>query len=219
MTTATTTRPHVARHPVFARLWARAAPQLDAKGGAEYRRRLLAGLRGRVIDIGAGDGRNFAHYPDTVSEVVAVEPEAYLRDRAVDAARHAAVPVTVVDGLAEALPAPDDAFDAAVTALVLCSVTDQHIALAEIRRVLRPAGRLRWFEHVAAAGRAHRRLQHALDATVWPHVAGGCHTARDTLTAIRQAGLHIGEVEEFRFPDGRLPTPTSPHVLGDALAP
>lgn len=206
------------RHPVFARLWAPLSRQLDKQGAAEHRRRLLAGLQGRVVEIGAGNGRNFAHYPAAVREVIAVEPEPHLRRLAEEAAREAPVPITVVDGLAEGLPVDDGAVDAAVVSLVLCSVDDPSAALAEIRRVLRPGGRLRFLEHVAAQGAMHRRLQQVLDATVWPRVGGGCHAARDTVGAIAQAGLTVGDVDRFRFPDGRLPMPTSPHVVGEAVA-
>lgn len=207
------------RHPLFARLWGPISRQLDKQGAAEHRQRLLAGLQGRVIEIGAGNGRNFAHYPTSVSEVVAVEPEPYLRGRAEDAAGDAPVTVTVVDGVAERLPVEDAAVDAAVVSLVLCSVDDLPAALAEIRRVLRSGGQLRFLEHVVAHGGAHRRLQQVLDATIWPRVGGGCHAARDTVGAIEQAGLTVGDVDRFRFPDGPLPMPTSPHVLGEAVAP
>lgn len=216
MTASTDRQTH--RHPVFARMWGPLSRQLDKQGAAEHRQRLLAGLQGRVVEIGAGNGRNFAHYPTTVREVVAVEPEPHLRESAEEAARHAPVSVTVVDGIAERLPLDDDAADAAVASLVLCSVDDLPAALAEIRRVLRPGGRLRFLEHVVAHGRAHRRLQQGLDATIWPRLGGGCHAARDTVGAIEHAGLTVGDVDRFRFPDGRLPVPTSPHVLGEAVA-
>ena len=130
------TRP--VRHPIFARLYARVSPGVERKGAAEHRDELLAGVAGRVIEIGAGNGLNFAHYPASVTEVVAVEPEPYLRGRAQEAAESAPVPVTIVDGVADDLPADDGAFDAAVASLVLCSVPDQATALAEVRRVLRP---------------------------------------------------------------------------------
>src|SRR5437870_8771804 len=91
-----------------------------SKGGAEHRRELLAGASGQVIEIGAGTGLNFRHYPDTVTEVLAVEPEAYLRARAERAAQSAAVPVHVIAGTADALPAEDESFDVAVASLVLC---------------------------------------------------------------------------------------------------
>ncbi len=125
-------------HPVFARVYARLSVAMDRAGGAAHRHHLVAGLHGRVIEIGAGNGRNFAHYPPEVTEVLAVEPEPHLRAAAVLAARTAPVPVRVVDGVAEALPGGDGAFDAAVVALVLCTVPDQATALAEVARVLRP---------------------------------------------------------------------------------
>ena len=137
-------------HPVFARVYERLSVAMDRAGTAAFRRDLVAGLSGRVIEIGAGNGRMFAHYPPGVTEVVAVEPERRLRAAAERAASTAPVPVTVVDGLAEALPAGDGEFDAAVVALVLCTVPDQASALAEISRVLRPGGQVRFFEHVAA---------------------------------------------------------------------
>ena len=93
------------RHPVFARLYARASPGVERKGAAEHRAEMLAGIAGRVLELGAGNGLNFAHYPAAVAEVLAVEPEPYLRERATDAAAQAPVPITVVAGVADALPA------------------------------------------------------------------------------------------------------------------
>jgi ubiquinone/menaquinone biosynthesis C-methylase UbiE len=186
---------------------------------SEHRDRLLEGVEGRVIEVGAGNGLNFSHYPDAVSEVVAVEPEPYLRARAEEAAATAPVPVAVFDGVASQLPAEDGAFDVAVTSLVLCSVPDQHEALAEARRVLRPGGELRFYEHVAASSRPLHRFQRVLDRTIWPHVAGGCHTSRDTGAAIAAAGFEITHLERFRFPPGRLPDPVAPHVIGRAVVP
>jgi ubiquinone/menaquinone biosynthesis C-methylase UbiE len=195
-------------HPVFARVYQRLSVAMDRAGGAEHRHALVAGLRGRVIEVGAGNGRTFAHYPPEVTEVVAVEPEPRMRGAALAAARTAPVPVRVVDGLAQALPGGDGEFDAAVAALVLCTVPDQAVALAEIRRVLRPGGRLRFFEHVAAetAG-GLRRAQRLVDATVWPYLFAGCHTGRDTVSAITAAG--------FTGPG----SPAAPHVRGSATRP
>src|SRR2546423_12738353 len=102
------------RHPIFARLYTRLSRGAENSGGAEPRDENLAGLRGRVIEVGAGNGLNFGHYPPEVVEVVAVEPEPYLRERAGEAAAGAPVKVTVVDGDADALPARDGEFDAAV---------------------------------------------------------------------------------------------------------
>ena len=138
------------RHPIFARVFARAGPAMDAQGALEHRRALLAGLAGRVLEVGAGSGLNFAHYPPAVTELLAVEPEPYLRALAETAAQQAAIPIRVVDGTADTLPSPDAGMDAAVASLVLCSVPDQARALAELRRVLRPGGELRFFEHIQA---------------------------------------------------------------------
>jgi ubiquinone/menaquinone biosynthesis C-methylase UbiE len=202
------------RHPIFARLYARTSPGIDRKGAAGHRDEMLAGLAGRVIEVGAGNGMNFGHYPGTVTEVVAVEPEPYLREKAGSAAQSAPVTVSVVDGVADALPAEDGAFEAAVASLVLCSVPDQAAALAEIRRVLRPGGELRFYEHVVAGGRlgtVQRRLD---DWGVWPRLSGGCHGARDTATAIATAGFAIERCRTFPFAAG-LPV-TVPHIVGTA---
>jgi hypothetical protein len=109
-------------HPVVARLYERIAPSLDRAGSAAHRDELLAGLRGRVIEVGAGSGLCFAHYPDTVTEIVAVEPEPLPRRAAQSAAQSVDTAIAVVDGQAEQLPADYAAFDAAVVSLVLCSV-------------------------------------------------------------------------------------------------
>ena len=203
------------RHPIFARFYARISPAMDAQGATEHRRTLLAGLTGRVLEVGAGNGLNFAHYPPAVTEVLAVEPEPYLRALAQAAAQQAPIPIRVVDGSADALPAPDASMDAAVASLVLCSVPNQARALAELHRVLRPGGELRFFEHVQADTPGLARTQRLVDL-VWPTLVGGCHTNRDTVTAITAAGFTLNSSRRFRFPDGRLPSPAAPHVLGVA---
>jgi SAM-dependent methyltransferase len=204
------TRP---RHPIFARVYVRSSPSAERNGQADLRAEMLAGVSGRVIEVGAGNGLNFAHYPASVTEVVAVEPEPYLRHRAAEAAEDAPVPVTVLDGVADALPSPDGAFDVAVASLVLCSVPDQAVALAELRRVLRPGGELRFYEHVLATGRLGT-VQRRLDGWgVWPRLTGGCHGARDTAAAIVRAGFSIERCRRFPFAVGPVAVP---HILGTA---
>jgi ubiquinone/menaquinone biosynthesis C-methylase UbiE len=199
-------------HPVFARVYARVGHLMEAEIG-EHRRRLLAGLTGRVLEVGAGNGLNFPHYPATVTEVLAVEPEPYLRHLALDAARQAPVPIRVVDGTAEALPAPDRAVDAVVASLVLCIVADPDQALAEVRRVLRLGGRLRFHEHVRASDPRLARWQDRLERP-WEWLVGGCHPNRDTVAAITAAGLQVVRLDRFDLQ--AMPPPARPHVLGVA---
>ncbi|MGH9187608.1 MAG: class I SAM-dependent methyltransferase [Acidimicrobiales bacterium] len=139
--------------PLFARVYERVAATAEQRGQTEHRRELLCGLEGRVIEVGAGHGLNFAHYPATVSEVVAVEPEPHLRAKAELAARGAAVAVRVAPGVGDDLPFEAATFDAGVASLMLCSVPDQATALAELFRVIRPAGELPFYEHVRASSR------------------------------------------------------------------
>src|SRR5690242_15087511 len=111
------------KNPLFARYFNRFAARREERGNRELRQELLSGVSGRVIEVGAGNGLNFAQYPRAVREVVAVDPEPYLRDRAARAAA-AAVPIRVTDGTAEDLPAADGEFDAVVVSGLLCSVPD-----------------------------------------------------------------------------------------------
>ena len=206
------------RHPLCARLYARQVERAEDLGLAERRRRLLDGLSGRVLEIGAGTGTNLAHYPPSVAEVVAVEPEPYLRRRLAQAAALAPVEVTVIDAAAEELPFEDGAFDAAVTSLVLCSVGDPMRALGELRRVLRPGAELRFLEHVTSARPGRRRMQRVADATLWPLLSGGCHLGRDTTQHIADAGFVTERVERFAFGIPPLDPPKT-HALGVARIP
>ncbi|SPT64159.1 MULTISPECIES: class I SAM-dependent methyltransferase [Actinomadura] len=206
-------------HPLFARMYARLAPAMEDGGVTMYRRELLTGIAGRVLEVGAGTGANFAHYPPQVTDVVAVEPEPRLRALAERAAPDAPVPVTVIDGVAEHLAAPDAAFDAVVACLVLCSIGDRDAALAEMYRVLRPGGRLHVFEHVSAETSALRRAQRMLDATVWPLLNGGCHLATNTDTAIDRAGFTHRRLRRVNWPETRRRLPFTPHILGTATRP
>ena len=190
---------------------------MDARGAADHRRRLLAAAHGAVVEIGAGYGATFPFYPSAVTGVLALEPDRTLRELALAAARAAPVPVTVQDGVAESLPASDASIDVVVSSLVLCSVADQSVALAEAVRVLRPGGLLLFYEHVRSA---HRMLAAAEDLVtpLWTRMAGGCHPNRDTVGVIAGAGLTVQGVERFGF--SVLPgNPRLTHVLGVASKP
>lgn len=210
----TSEAPYAVEHPRFARMLDRESRLMEERGVREHRQRLVSGLAGRVIEIGAGNGLTFPYYPASVTEVVAVEPEPFLRARALQASRDAPVPVTVVDGIAEALPFESVTFHAGVASLVLCSVRDQARALGELRRVIRRGGELRFYEHIRSKHPVDAILQRAVDL-LWPRLAGGCHTSRDTREAIRAAGFTIEECDEFLFRPLRF-VPKVPHILGCA---
>jgi SAM-dependent methyltransferase len=203
--------------PLFARCLARSAAISERKGADVYRRRLLAGLTGRVVEVGVGTGIHFRHYPRTVAEVLAVEPEPNLRAMAEAAAQESPVPIRVVPGTAEALPTPDASMDAGVSAGLLCSVRDPAAALAELARVIRPGGELRFYEHVISRRRRAARLQRGLDASgVWARAMGGCRTSRDTDAAIMRAGFDIRSIERFTFHPTLFDLPVAPKILGRA---
>ncbi|WP_214370779.1 class I SAM-dependent methyltransferase [Pseudonocardia sp. H11422] len=204
---------------VFSRFYARISERMEAEGMAALRRELLAELAGEVAEVGAGNGLNFVHYPSAVARVVAVEPEPYLRGLATRAAGVAPVPVAVRAGTADRLPLPDRSVDAAVLCLVMCSLDDRAAALAELARVLRPGGTLRFLEHTIADSPGLRAVQRIADVTVWPLLAGGCHTATDPVGLISAAGFEITTCRRLRFPANRMTQPSSPHVLGSARAP
>lgn len=207
------------RRPLFANvLYPRFRKAAQEHGEDRYREQLLDGLTGRVLELGCGDGAHFPLYPETVTELVGVEPEENLIERAEAAAADARCPARIVPGFAEALPADDGEFDAAVAALVLCSVADQQAALAELMRVIRPGGELRFFEHVRAAARLHAAAQLAVQPA-WSRLGGGCHPARNTERAIRDAGFEIERIERFEFAPGFLQKLAGPHILGLARRP
>ena len=204
------------RRPLFARLYNVVSPRMEQGGFGALRDELLAGVRGHVVEVGAGNGSNFEHYPSGVTRVTAVEPEPYLRERARRAGHAADVPVEVVAGTAEDLPLPDASVDVGVVSLVLCSVDDPGRALDELARVIRPGGELRFLEHTVGETPRLRLVQRVLDATIWPCLTGGCHTGRDPIATIGAAGFRIRDVRRLRFPASRWSVPTSPHRLGVA---
>lgn len=205
------------QHPRFARMYERISAESEMRGTAQHRDRALADLSGRVIEVGAGNGMNFAHYPSTVTEVVAVEPDDHLRHLAEQAAAKAPVPIRVLAGHATALPSPNASSDAAVASLVLCSIADVPAALAELRRVLKSGGELRFFEHVRSEKPWFGLLEDAI-TPLWSRIGGGCHPNRDTAAAIVAAGFQIEDVDRFYYAPLRY-FPSHAHILGRARRP
>lgn len=202
------------KHPLFARFYTRLSAFMEKDIG-EYRAALTKDLSGRVLEVGAGNGMNFAHYGDGLDEVVAIEPEPYLRERATEAASEATPVITVVDGNATALGFEDHSFDTVIFCLVLCSIDDPASALSEARRVLKPGGEVRFLEHVASSNPRKARFQRFLDSSgIWPRLAGGCTCGRDTLTTMRNSGLTVSDVSELAV--GPAWGHTNPHVIGRA---
>lgn len=202
------------KNPLFARYFALFGGRNEERGNRELRRELLAGLSGRVLEVGPGAGLNFPYYPSTLGEVVAAEPEPYLRARAETAAAEAPVPIRVMDGTAARLPARDAEFDAVVFSGLLCSVDDVPAALAEFSRVLRPGGEVRFYEHVLSRDPWFASFQHAVDL-VHPRLMGGCHVTRQTLDSIARV-FTIEKCRGFRFPPSAPLAPASVRILGTA---
>jgi ubiquinone/menaquinone biosynthesis C-methylase UbiE len=199
----------VRSHPVFARAWDTVV-RLGGEREQRHRDELVHGLRGRVLELGAGTGLNLARYSRD-ARVVAVEPEPTMAGKAATRAGAASATVRMVRGVAEALPFPDSSFDAVVACYVLCSVADQDRAIREIRRVLRPGGQVRVYEHVRSAHPGWARAQD-LVTPLWHRFGCNCHPNRNTAAALEAAGFEV-EVRSFSFGP---PTPVRPHILGVA---
>lgn len=176
-----------------------------------WRREILAGLGGRVLEIGPGTGLNLPLYPPAVRELVLAEPDRHMRARLeAKVAQSAVGAVDVLDAVASGIPAPDAAFDNVVCTFVLCSVPDQPAALAEIRRVLRPGGTLAFLEHVATDAPSSRiRWQRRVEP-IWTLLSGGCHLTRRTGDAITAAGFRITRSASRRIRP-------APSIIGPAL--
>ncbi len=198
-------------HPIFASLYDPLGGTMERRWMGGRRRRLLAGARGAVLEIGGGTGANLPHYR-SVNRVIVAEPDPFMRKRLGQKLEDARFPVEVSAAGAEALPFSDGSFDTVVSTLVLCTVPDQGSALDEVRRVLRPGGRLLFIEHVRATG-SMARWQDRIEP-LWGRLLGGCHPNRDTVAAIKEAGFEIETFESF-YPPVAL-TSLTPHVQGSA---
>jgi SAM-dependent methyltransferase len=203
-------------NPFFARVWTMMASH-EPESLKRLRRENLAGLTGRVLEVGAGTGTNFELYPDTVTEVVAVEPERRRAELAKKAAAAAPVPVTVSTDTVEQF-SDGEPFDAVVCSLVLCSIDEPETVVRQLLSLLKPGGELRYLEHVASSG-VRARLQKVADATVWPRIAGNCHTHRHTEQTIVRAGFQVSGARREWVVPAWVPVPTSEVAIGRAVKP
>jgi ubiquinone/menaquinone biosynthesis C-methylase UbiE len=200
---------------LFARFYDRAIASSEAAGLTAHRAALLAGARGRVLELGAGTGLNLGHYDaSAVTELVLTEPEAPMLRRLRPRAAASDPRASAILAPAEELPFADASFETVVSTLTLCTVGDLAAALAEARRVLVPGGRLLFLEHVRAEDERDARRQDRL-APLWRRVGHGCHPNRDTLAAIEAAPFSVERVERDRFP--KAPRIIEPMISGIAV--
>ncbi len=185
-----------------------------ARATEAWRRALLGGLEGKVLELGPGTGVNLAYYGPGV-QWLGLEPNPYLHPQLQRALAERGLKGEILLAQGEAIPLPDESVDAAVATLVLCSVQDPRKALKEVLRVLKPGRPLVFLEHVAAPpGTGLRRAQDLL-APLWAHLADGCHPNRETLALLREVGFHPIQAQAFHLPYPLV----SPHLAGVAYKP
>jgi len=198
---------------LFAAGYDRLMAASERGGLARHRQALLAGATGRVLEVGGGTGANLPYYGRSVSELVIAEPDPFMRRRLACRLRGYPIPAEVLGATAEALPCASGSFDCAVVTLVLCTTADPQRALAEVRRVLKPGGRLYFIEHVRSEDRAIARWQDRLRAP-WAFLARGCQCNRSTLEHLRATGFTVTALGRDGLP--RAPFFVRPLVIGVA---
>lgn len=186
-------------HPAFAHGYDWLAEQGPGRPSFDYFRRETAGrATGHTLELGAGGGYNVEYYdPANVERLDVTEPDATMLAKARGRAARARVPVTFTQARAEALPFADATFDTVVATLVFCSVADAEQGLREVRRVLKPGGRMLLAEHVRSEHAAVAGVQTAV-TPITTRLAGNCHWNRDTASVVRQAGfteVRVGTVQ------------------------
>ncbi|NGO53403.1 class I SAM-dependent methyltransferase [Allomesorhizobium camelthorni] len=159
-----------------------------------YRQRVMSDAEGRVLEIGIGSGLNLPFYPARVSEIIGLDPSVQLAAMARQAAERSSLPVSLVEGSAEAIPLDDASVDTVVTTWTLCSVPAAGIALQEVRRVLKPGGQLLFVEHGLSPDAGVRGWQNRL-TPIWKRIGGGCHLNRAIRPLIENAGFRLDRIE------------------------
>lgn len=197
-------------HRWFAAIWDRISAPQERRNGAKIRPKIMGETQGDVLEIGAGTGASFTYFPKD-ARVIAIEPDPYMIERAHK--RLALLGTTNIQlrqAAAESLPFEDDSFDHVVASLVFCSVKDQPQAFAEVRRVLRPEGTFRFWEHIRNDDSRFWGTTQDLITPVWRWCGAGCHPNRRTKQAIEDAGFTIEWIETFRA------APGTPEIFGVA---
>ena len=200
------------RSRFFAATYDRMSAKSEQAGLASHRQLLLAGASGRVLEIGGGTGANLQYYGRGVEALTLTEPEEPMLKRLQRRARDEAPNATVLRAPAEDLPFEDASFDTAVSTLVLCGVDDQPRALRELRRVLRPGGRLLFIEHVRSGDADEARFQDRMNGL--NRFVVGCDCNRSTLDSIRAAGFQVTDVQHTVMP--KAPRFARPMIVGAA---
>jgi ubiquinone/menaquinone biosynthesis C-methylase UbiE len=201
---------------LFAAVYDRGLKGTEDAGLREMRRETLRAARGRTIDLGAGTGANLELYPDAVTELVLAEPDPHMAKRLRRKLAASSRQAEPVEASAESLPFEDSSFDTAVFTLVLCTVPNPEVALAEAARVLKPGGRLLFVEHVRANDPGLARWQDRLERP-WLFIGDGCHCNRDTVASIEASPLTVDRVERGKLP--KAPPLVRPLVRGSASLP
>lgn len=196
---------------IFARLYDASFAKAEKEGLADQRATLVAQANGDVLEIGAGTGLNLAHYSSGVSSLVLTEPSEPMADQLREKLTDASTQVVIAG--AESLPFPEDSFDSVVCTLVLCTVDDPDAALAEIRRVLRPGGRLLLIEHVRNDDPASAKWQDRFERP-WKAFGNGCRCNRDTAATMSAHGFDVTGLEDGTLPAA--PPIIRPLIIGAA---
>lgn len=199
---------------VFAALYDRSLRATEEAGLRRMRGELLAGARGRVLELGAGTGVNLDLYPDGIADLTLVEPDPHMAKRLRAKLADSSHAASIVEAPAEALPFEDGRFDTVVATLVLCTVPDPAATLTEAARVLVPGGRLLFLEHVRAEQPGLARWQDRLEKP-WRFLGDGCHCNRDTVATIAASRFAVGELERGQLP--KAPPIVTPLVCGSAV--
>jgi ubiquinone/menaquinone biosynthesis C-methylase UbiE len=198
---------------IFAAIYDRMGAKAEAAGMAEHRRSLLAGASGDVLEIGGGTGANLPYYGEGINTLTITEPERPMAKRLQRRMEEHTPGAMFLRAPAEDLPFNDDSFDVVVSTLVLCTVDDQPRALRELRRVLRPGGKLLFIEHVRSDDEQLAKKQDRMEP-INRRIGHGCHCNRTTLDGIHAAGFTVTEVEHDTFK--HVPEFVSPLVVGVA---